>query len=81
LILERLLKILVRNSHSGDLIWNQGAGHRHHPQKEASPRNTLGFAKKFKILAFSQSEGINVHAAKEILQLSLRVTVGSAAIS
>jgi len=40
--------------------------------------------KKFNIcyeLALSQSDGINVHAAKEILQLSLRVTVGSAAIS
>jgi hypothetical protein len=38
----------------------------------------MPFSKK---LALSQSDGINVHAAKEILQLSLRVTVGSAAIS
>jgi len=33
------------------------------------------------LMSLSQSDGINVHAAKEILQLSLRGSVGSAAIS
>jgi len=61
---------------------NQGAEHRPHIQeRKPCPINTLDFAKKFKILALSQSDGINVHAAKEILHLSLRVTVGNAAIS
>jgi len=43
--------------------------------------NLLSNPDIFKNLSLSQSDGINVHAAKEILQLSLRVTVGSAAIS
>jgi hypothetical protein len=77
-----VLTIFVKNSPSGGLMWNQGAGHSLHPQKrKPHPINTLGFVKTFIILALSQSDGINVHAAKEILQLSLRVTVGSAAIS